>query len=685
MCGICGELRLGPGPAPRRATLSAMVRALDHRGPEDAGIYLDDQVGLGHTRLAIIDVAGGAQPMASADREQWIVFNGEIFDHVEIAERLRSRGHRFRSRSDTEVILAAYREWGADCVEHFNGQFAFALWDRPRRRLLLARDRVGIRPLYLHRLPGRLLFASEAKSLLQHPEAPRGLDPEGLAQVFTFWGPHAPRSALRGVTQLPPGSTLLLHDGESVERRFWRASFPRTEERGPWADESHAERKAGELRDLLEDATRLRMLRSDVPVGVYVSGGLDSSVIAALVRRFHAGPLSTFSLRFAHEDFDEGRFQREMVQRLGTEHHELSVGYSDIAAAFPDVVRATEAPLLRTAAAPLFLLSAAVRARGFKVVLTGEGADEVFGGYDIFREARVRQFWARHPGSELRPRLLERLYPWLSRAPSQTKAMQRSFFARGLEDPDAPEFSHKPRWDSARGLQRLFSPELQDQLAGWDPVPELCGQLPEAFGAWDPLARAQFLEMETLLSDYLLCSQGDRMLMAHSVEGRFPFLDHRVLSFAARLPPELKLRVLDEKHLLKRAARDLVPPSILQRPKQPYRAPDAQSFVQPGAPAYVAELLAPEALAHAGVFRPQAVERLLAKIRSRPGETPSNIDNMALVGVLSTQLLHHLFVDGAGLALRHEGEPRVEWGPGVGPEALPGSTARARGTKQALQ
>lgn len=660
MCGICGILDLGQGAPPDPALLRRMVAALQHRGPDGNGGYCDRNVALGQSRLAIIDLQGGAQPMANEDGSLWIVFNGEIFDYVELGEELRRAGHRFRTKSDTEVVLHAYEEWGPGCVERFNGQFAFALWDRSRRRLVLARDRVGILPLYWARADGgrRLLFASEIKALLQDDGLPRGFDPEGLAQTFTFWSPVPPRTALAGVRQLRPGTLLVIEEGaEPQERVYWQPRFLEQPPRGlAHTDDRQVAELAGELRDRLEDATRLRMLRSDVPVGVYLSGGLDSSVIAALVRRFHQGPLRTFSLRFAHRDFDEGPFQQEMVRRLGTEHATIEIGYGSIAAAFPDVIRATETPVLRTAPAPLFLLSGLVRQSGYKVVLTGEGSDEFLAGYDLFREEKVRRFWARQPASELRPLLLGRLYPWMARAPAQAQALQRSFFGRGLALLDQPHFSHIPRWSSTAALQRLFGPELKAALAGFDPVADLLARLPAAVHRWEPLGRAQYLEITTLLAGYLLCSQGDRMLMGHSVEGRFPFLDHRVMEFADALPPEVKLRVLDEKHVLKQAAQELVPPAILRRPKQPYRAPDAQSFVQDDAPAWVAELTSPEALRRAGVFAPEAVRLLLAKCRRQREETPSNTDNMAVVGVLSTQLVHHLLIEGHGIQV----EPPAE-------------------------
>jgi asparagine synthase (glutamine-hydrolysing) len=340
-----------------------------------------------------------------------------------------------------------------------------------------------------------------------------------------------------------------------------------------------------------------------------------------------------------------------MAARLGSEHSELMVSRSDIARVFPEVVRHTERPVLRTAPAPLYLLSQLVRQAGIKVVLTGEGADEMFAGYDLFREAKVRRFWAAQPQSSWRPRLLERLYPYLERSPVSQRALSHQFFGRGLERRDEPGFGHEPRWNGTSALKRLFTAELRASLAGVDARGELLAALPAEFSRWSSLAQDQYLEVHTLLSGYLLSSQGDRMLMAHSVEGRFPFLDRRVVALAESLPPAYKLRVLDEKHVLKRAAADVVPPNILKRPKQPYRAPDALSFAAPEAREWIAAVASPAAIRDAGCFEADAAARLLEKCLSRAATGQfSNADNISVAGVLSTQLLHHHFIRSAPAA-----------------------------------
>lgn len=646
MCGIAGiALLTGTAARPTQASLARMAGALRHRGPDEFGIYCAPRAGLAHARLSIIDLSTGQQPLANEDGTLWVTFNGEIFNYVELRAELRALGHVFRTQSDTEVIVHAYEAWGEDAFARFNGQFAIALWDEKTETLVLARDRLGVRPLYMCAHEGRLLFASEVKAIFAgDPTVPRALDPVGIDQTFTFWSIVPPQSVFVGVEELVPGHVRTYARGGVRDRAYWTPTYP---EGGVGLFQGSLAEATEAVVHALEEATRLRMVRADVPVGCYLSGGLDSSLVAALARRATGAKFSTFSLRFADAEYDETAFQREMVQRLETDHHEVVVSRADIARALPEVVFHAERPILRTAPAPLFLLSRLVRESGIKVVLTGEGADEMFAGYDLFREAKVRRFWARQPESLLRPRLLERLYPYLARSPIAQQALARQFFGRNLANAGAPGFSHDPRWQTTSALKRLFSAPTRSALEGRDARGELLATLPEAFERWSPLAQAQYLEVRTLLGGYLLSSQGDRMLMANSVEGRFPFLDANVVALAASLPPSYLLKVLDEKHVLKRASAGLVPASILARKKQPYRAPDALCFAGPDAPEWAHEAMSEDAVATAGVFDPKAVAQLWRKCATRSDDGQfSNADNMAVVGVLSTQLLHAQLVRG---------------------------------------
>jgi len=648
MCGIAGIVGLSAGAAsPSRNALVRMASALYHRGPDEFGVYRDDRAGLAHARLSIIDLTTGQQPMADEGDTTWIVFNGEIFNYVELREELIALGHRFRTRSDTEVIVHAYRAWGDAAFERFNGQWAVALWDSVSHRLVLSRDRVGICPLHICEHAGHLYFASEVKAIFAaNADISRAFDPTGISQTFTFWTIVPPQGIFHGVTELEPGHVRTYENGTVHDHAYWTPRYPT---HGNARDKFHGslEDAVKEVRRALENATSLRMLRADVPVGSYLSGGLDSSLVAALGRQFAGDRFQTFSLRFEDAEYDETEYQRLMVNMLGSEHHEVVVSRSDIANVFPEVIYHTERPILRTAPAPLFLLSKLVRDHGVKVVLTGEGADEMFAGYDIFREGKVRRFWGRQPESTWRPRLLERLYPYLARSPVSQQAMARQFFGRNIAAHRAPGFAHDTRWHTTGALKRLFSKDMQAATASHDVISRLLEGIHAKFSQWDPLAQDQHIEIRTLLSGYLLSSQGDRMLMAHSVEGRFPFLDKDVVALADSLPAAYKLRVLDEKHVVKRAAADVVPQQILARKKQPYRAPDALSFVAGNAPGYIDEVLSEPALRDANVFEPQAVMQLLRKCRARGSEGQfSNTDNMALVGVLSTQLLHRQFIAG---------------------------------------
>ena len=644
MCGIAGILRRTAGPPPDPHDLGAMVARLRHRGPDGTGVYADDDVGLVHARLSIIGLDDGAQPIANEDATVHVVQNGEIFNFIELRRDLERNGHRFRTRSDAEVIVHLYEEHGERFVEHLNGQFAVALWDARRKRLVLARDRVGIRPLFYTDFPGGLAFASEVKSLFALRGVERAIDARALAEICTYWSPLAPRTAFRGISSLQAGHILVQEHGTRRIAPYWRWTFPEAGSESKLPEEE----LAAQLEELLADAVRLQ-LRSDVPVGSYLSGGLDSSIIAALARRFSTAPLRTFSLTFEDAEFDESVYQSEMVGLLGTAHTSIRCRRADIAAAFPRAIAHAETPILRTAPVPMMLLAGHVRDAGYKVVLTGEGADEVFGGYDLFKEAKIRRSCARNPGSPARTRLFERLYPYLEHSPVAGKAFTSSFFTAGAEHASRPWFGHLPRWTTTQRIARFFSPALRAAIGVWDPFAAIEERLPSEIGHWSPLARDQYIEAHTLMTGYLLCSQGDRMAMAHSVETRVPFLDHRVIEFANALPPRMKVRCLVEKYLLRRSVEGLVPDVIRHRPKQPYRAPDSESFFDRGEPAdYVAEMFSTHAVRDAGYFDPGATSRLLEKCRA--GRAIGFADNMAFVAILSTMLLHHQLILGHDIA-----------------------------------
>jgi asparagine synthase (glutamine-hydrolysing) len=630
MCGIAGIIRQAPlGVAPD--VLGRMAAALRHRGPDGFGFFSGSRAGLAHVRLSIIDVAGGAQPLGNEDESLLVVFNGEIYNYVELREELRAAGHQFRTSSDTEVLVHGYEEWGAGMLPRLNGQFAFAILDVRANALFLARDPFGIHPLFYAQRGGDFYFASEAKALFATGEVPAEPDHRGLADVFTFWAALAPRTVFAGVQRLEPGCYAVFGDGRLRVTRYHQPEYePRSRSLGDAIDELDA---------LLTDSVRLR-LRADVPVGGYLSGGLDSTITCVLGGRASPYQLRTFSVAFQDPALDERRYQEAVARAIESQHHVREISAGDVARQFRDVVWHAETPLLRTAPAPMFALSQLTRDQGIKVVLTGEGSDEIFLGYDLFKEVAVREFCLRQPHSKVRPRLFDRLYPYLGGS-GRGGDFWRRFFLVGSASDD-PLFSHQPRMRLAARVRELLTPDAARTANDDTAAAALRAMLPSRFTQWSSLSRAAHLEMTTLLEPYLLASQGDRMALAHGVEARYPFLDPRLVAFASSLPDRFKLRGLSEKRMLRDWARPRVPAIVADRPKQPYRAPDAPAFFGPDAPAYVRESLHAERLRDAGIFDPDRVAGLVR--RAAAGKATGFGENQALVAVLSTQLWHDAFV-----------------------------------------
>jgi asparagine synthase (glutamine-hydrolysing) len=463
----------------------------------------------------------------------------------------------------------------------------------------------------------------------------REIEPCSMDQIFTFWMTIPPRTVFRDIFELPAGHYMVVDRGRVRIEKYWDLDF--TQDSGRRTEAEYAEA----LRELLTDATRLQ-LRADVPVGAYLSGGIDSSAIATLIKRYTDTSLRTFSVNFFDEVYDESAYQREMIEYLNTDHSDIKCTYADIGAVFPEVIWHTEKPILRTAPAPLYLLSRLVRESGYKVVLTGEGSDEILAGYDIFKEAKVRRFLERYPHSKVRPLILKRLYPYLANSPVRSLPYAAAFF--GVDSTCYPGecYSHVPRWNTTSKIKTFFSDRLRSALVGYRNIDELSGLFPDDICSYDGLSQAQYLEIKTLLSGYLLSSQGDRVAMAHSVEGRFPFLDHRVIEFCCKLPPTIRMKTLKEKYILKRSMCGVLPPSIIERTKQPYMSPDAKSFFSGKPLDYVDELLSERYLEESGYFDPKRVSLLTKKCRQSP--VLGFKDNMAIVGIISTLLVHDHFI-----------------------------------------
>ncbi len=612
-----------------------MLGALTHRGPDVSGIYMDDRVALGHNRLSIIGLQDGAQPIHNEDRDLWISFNGEIFNYLELKCELLERGHRFYTSTDTEVIVHLFEEKKERCLEDLNGQFALAIWDNRNHELFLARDRLGIVPLHYAMNGGRFVFASEIKALFTLAEIPREIDPVAMDQVFTFWTTLKERTAFKNVFEIPPGNHLKVTKRGVCLKRYWQIPCVPPEQ-----SLGKDEHEIGEqLEELIVDSVRIR-LRADVKVGCYISGGLDSSTITAVVKKRFNNELKTFGIKFEESSYDEGEFQDLIVAHLGTDHVSFLAENRRLLDCLPAVVRHCERPMLRTAPAPLYLLSDIVRGQGYKVVLTGEGADEVFCGYNIFKEAKIRAFCAKRPDSKWRPRLLERLYPYVFED-ERLKKILPAFFSKGIEHTQDPLYSHLVRWENTGRTRTFFSDDLRAAIGRYNGFEDMRQGLPPGFERLDVVTRAQYIEMTVFMSNYLLSTQGDRVAMAHSLELRPPFLDHRIIEFACLLPASMKMRGLQEKYIMKQAVRKLLPAPILGRPKQPYRAPITPMILSGN---MWEDVLSDCSIDRAGLFNKSRVKSLADKLRS--AKKLGEIDSMALAGILSSQLLHERFVAG---------------------------------------
>lgn len=639
MCGIAGYIdSRNPFPVNQgESILNRMMTRIHHRGPDDCGLYLEPGMGMGNVRLSIIDLSGGYQPLSNEDGSLWIVYNGEVFNYIELHEALIKKGHHFKTQSDTEVILHLYEEYGAGALQYMNGQFALAIWDNQKKECFFARDRVGIRPLFYSEINGTLVFGSEIKSIFEFPGVGRHFSPEALKEIFTFWTTLTPRTLFEKVYELPPGHCAWYKEGHLEIKKFWSLGYATASTRFG----GNPEEAMDQFRFLLSDSVEIR-LRSDVPVAAYLSGGLDSSATTALIRKVAPGLLNTFSIGFADKVFDETKYQQEISQYFNTYHNSIICSAADIAEWFPRVVWHSEIPILRTAPAPMMGLSKLVHEHGIKVVITGEGADEALAGYNIFKETKIREFWARQPQSRIRPLLLKKLYPYLPNITQASPGILRMFFGYRLEATDSPVYSHLLRWQNTSNIQNHFTAELNNHLEDYHPVERYAERIRKEVEGISTLAKAQLIETNIFMSGYLLSSQGDRMAMANSVEGRYPFLDYRLLEFAATLPDEFKLKGLNEKFLLKELMKDQLPLSVLNRNKQAYRAPVLEPFIGSNAPDYVSYFLSEIRIKECGVFNSESVNKLISKIKV--AQTPSEIDNMALVGILSTQLLFNYFI-----------------------------------------
>jgi len=601
MCGIAGIHALDGRPSVDRRVLEAMNATLVHRGPDSAGVYEEEgRVGLAIRRLAIIDVAGGDQPIANEDGSVWIVFNGEIYNFADLRRELESRGHRFRTQSDTESIVHAYEEWGDDCVTRLRGMFAFALWDAPRRRLLLARDRVGVKQLFYAEVDGQLLFGSEIKALLAHPRVERRLRPAAVNHFLTYLYVPEPLTMFEGIHELRAGHVLVAERGGIKIRPYWQLRYAPD-------PEMSVETAAEGLRAHLDEAVRMR-LTSDVPLGAFLSGGIDSGSVVALMARHSDAPVKTFTVGYARggQAFDERAYARELAARYGTEHHELEME-PDLVGIASSLVRAFDQPLADSSAIPTWYLSQFTR-QHVTVALSGLGGDEVAAGYERHRGALLAEKLRGLPGWLLRS-VMQPLVDLLPDPRSGNQWPQRAkrfVGAAGL--PFDESFFEMLAQLSRQAREELLTPEILEQIDLDEPKDHFQGYIQSVADA-DPLNRALYADLKLYLPGDLL-TLTDRMSMAHSLEVRVPFLDHELLEFAARIPPTYKLRGMERKHILKRAVVDLLPQGFFRRRKIGFSPPLTVWFRNELRP-FVEDTLSELAIREARVFRYPAVRRLL--------------------------------------------------------------------------
>lgn len=619
MCGICGVAFADRQRPPEQDMLQRMTATLHHRGPDGRGFHISPGIGMGMTRLSIVDLDTGDQPISNEDGTITVVCNGEIYNHAALRDGLIARGHRFRTHSDVEVIIHLYEDFGADCVQHLRGMFGFALWDGNRRRLMLARDRLGIKPLHYSITTAGCYFGSEQKAILASDAVERRLDDRSLADLMVRGIVRTPRTMFAGIRRVPPAHYLIYEQGDASLHEYWDVDFtPYRGRRSPaeWAEA---------LREKLTESVRLHLM-SDVPVGAWLSPGIDSSSVVALMNQLGQRAIPTFTLAFDHSDFDEVRTQKLLYDFPGydLDVHQASCGADDIGL-LPAVVWHTEDPVSGGVEIPRMLLARAAAQR-VKVVLTGEGSDELLGGYEFFRLDKMLRPLTRLPHSVRRVAsgLAGSRHPRASQVAIAPSEMRMDRYLR-LTGP------------MGRDNSSVLAREVMDRIGRSKEAEHDDIVLPEAFATWDTFSQLQYYEMKIRLPDRIE-SVLDRASMAYSVEARVPFLDHVFVEFCASIPSSVKMRWLNEKQVLRDAMRDVLPRELAQRKKRGMSSPN-RHWLKPPLPDFAEALLSDSALSRTGYFDPGTV----AQLRERPGRENSGRPGM-LMSVLMVQQWDELFI-----------------------------------------
>ncbi len=595
MCGICGFVTLDSDCRLEEAALRRMTATLVHRGPDDEGFYLDQQAAFGMRRLSIIDLVSGQQPQANESGDVWVVYNGEIYNFREVRADLEKRGHVFSTQSDTEVIVHAYEEFGENCPAHFNGMFALAVWDARSKRLFMARDRLGIKPLYYWLGKDRLVFGSELKALMAHPRLPREIDPVALDHFLTLEYIPAPRSILRNVNKLPPGHTLMYQNGRVEVQPYWKIPHDPVRE--------DLSTSAERLRELIRDAVRIRLM-SDVPLGAFLSGGIDSSTIVACMSQTSSEPVQTFSIGFEDDTYNELPYARAVAARFNTQHREkvLTPDIEDLAVR---LARHLDEPFADTSIFSTFLVSQ-LASESVKVVLSGDGGDELFAGYDTYLAQAYSRITDRLP-APVRERALPALMGLVPPQPAKKGLVNKT--KRMIEGAALPKSLRHTRWMiflNSMDKLALYHPDFAASVNG-DSAEKFLQAAFQRANVFDGLAQQQYVDIHTYLPDDIL-TKVDRMSMAVSIEARVPLLDYRIVEFALNLPAEYKLSGSRTKIILREAVREWLPPEVLSKPKQGFSIP-MKHWLRGSLRTMMMDLLAENSLRTAGYFQPAIVAK----------------------------------------------------------------------------
>ena len=635
MCGIAGIVATTAGLEPaHRHAVEDMLASIAHRGPDASATHRNGPAVLGTVRLALVDKPTSSQPMSDPSGRWTLSFNGEIYNFRELRARLESAGVGFRTSGDTEVLLQALIAWGLDALPLLRGQFALAFWDSRERSLTLARDRFGIVPLFYSRPAGlEIVFGSEVKALRAGGvDAP--LSVRDIVDSGVLWGLHPGRSCFEGIESVRAGGYVVLHDGELHDGLYWTMAF------APERDTATLDEQAARVRELLAAAVARRLPAYGDPA-VLLSGGLDSSAVLALVREaVPDDPIDSFSIQFQQAALDEASFQGLAVGAFDTRHTSIVTGDEDIAGALLEMVLHAESPLVRTAPAASIRLAATIAGNGTRAVLSGEGADELFCGYDLFKIAAIRDDWSQPSSGQSGQDYQAKLEQVLAHQRNLGRAVERAFFEQGIEKRADPLFSHLNRWAASHKITRYLREEHRCAVELEDVLERVRQALPPEYAAWSAVEQAQFLEVRYFLGTGLLATQCDRPYMAHSVEGRYPFLDEDLVDYALTLPESSKLQGTEEKRVLKQAVAGAVPEAIVTRVKQPYTAPEGDVFRSPGGAAILEEYASSDAIGEAGIFDAKRVEWLIAKLQR--GRTSFH-DDLALLWIVSTQILASVY------------------------------------------